>query len=265
MILTPWGSKGALRFLGWEPFGSLAYGVGRLAADKHGPVFALSDDMSDSDLPELPAPVEPKRPEPIERYMTQQLTRAVPQAEHAPEPEPEPTDSTWQGRLRSFGTQISTKARGLSRKQLAIGGGALLLFLVVILAATGSDDADAVASPLAKVDDQAQESGADWIDAQLTAWDDADLEPGGFAEVDASVFGASECRGGAASALEITLCSFATAAAAADGKTPAENSIGKNTGVVIADGQRLLIVADRRTADPSGKTINRLVKAFIRD
>lgn len=196
--------------------------------------------MSDSKLPELPIAKEPDRGEPLDRYMTQQLTRAVPR----PRDEPSPAPNEWLAKAKS------------NWRYIAAGSIALL---VLVLALT-ADSATSGTASFAKSAD-APES-PDWMAAQIKAWRVAGLNPGGFAEVDPGPLGATACKGGSAAAIELTLCSFASAAAANGAVKAAERSVGKHTGVVIAEGDRMLIIADRRNADPKGESINRLAKTF---
>lgn len=214
-----------------------------------------------SDLPELPSPIEGKRPP---------LPEPPDPNEAAPATDPRSAAvgarlSALRERARAVASSGIARVRAIPRKHLLWAGGAAALLIVVIaLAAGGSDSNEQPRSFMSVVEgtsDSADDPSA-WIEMQLSEWREAGLDPGGFADVDPGSFGAAACRGGAAAALEVTLCSFASPAAAAGAVAAAEKAIGNHTGVAVAEGDRLLIVADRRGSDPSGRTINALVGAL---
>ena len=217
-----------------------------------------SEKVNPKELPELPKP-----------SMTQLLTQAVPQPKQASDDSDQAGGAATAAELQpeqpSLPARASTWVRGLSQRSRWILGSSLalvLLILVVVLASGGSDEPTTPsATPSAA---KVAEVPADWFRSQLGTWRDAGLEPGGFADVDPGSLGASECQSGAVAALEVTLCEFSSAAAASRAIAPTERSLQEYTAVVASERQRLLIVADRRSADPSGKTINKLVQTFAR-
>jgi hypothetical protein len=148
---------------------------------------------------------------------------------------------------------------------LAIAGSVALLLIAVIAASSGSDPAaaDQLSAGLGIDSDGAAAPGAGpSVDEAIEAWRDADLEAGGFAAHSGDKFGATECHSGAVSGLDVTLCAYASPEAAKKGEAKGRESIGTHTGAALAIGPRLLIVADRKKVDPSGKSINKLIEAF---
>jgi hypothetical protein len=95
-------------------------------------------------------------------------------------------------------------------------------------------------------------------DAVLATWTDAKLTVSPLTP--ATVAFGKDCQTGTVEGIELLLCGFATpdeAKAAEDGGL---GWIGQATGVSQARGAALIVLADRRKVDPSGRTINRLVK-----
>ncbi|CAN5908435.1 hypothetical protein BH11MYX2_BH11MYX2_29800 [soil metagenome] len=72
-------------------------------------------------------------------------------------------------------------------------------------------------------------------------------------------FGA-DCKQTTVKALEVLLCVYQSADAAKAAQDPALAWIGEATGAARASGKLLVAVVDRRKTDPSGKTINQLMK-----
>ena len=107
-------------------------------------------------------------------------------------------------------------------------------------------------------DDEGGGSAGDVIDA----WKSAGLQPTAFEPADGQKLGGGKCRAGNIGGLDATLCEYAddTAAKAAEGAGRA--AIGENTGVSLAAGKVLLVVADRKNADPNGRRINQIAKTF---
>jgi hypothetical protein len=96
----------------------------------------------------------------------------------------------------------------------------------------------------------------------IEAWKSAGLQPSAFAPADGAKLGGGKCKAGTIGGLDTTLCEFAdeTAAKAAEGA--GRTAIGETTGVSLAAGKVLLVVADRKNADPNGRRINQIAKTF---
>ena len=95
-------------------------------------------------------------------------------------------------------------------------------------------------------------------DAVLAAWKADKLAPAALAP--AQVAFAKDCQGGTIESLDVLICSFATPAEAKAAEDPGLAWIGSATGVSQARGSALVVLADRKKADPNGRMINRLMK-----
>jgi hypothetical protein len=95
-------------------------------------------------------------------------------------------------------------------------------------------------------------------DAVLEAWKSAKLTPS--AMTPATVTFAKDCQSGTVEGVDVLLCSFASAAEAKAAEEQGLTWINQVTGASQAHGTALVVLADRRKTDPSGRTINRLMK-----
>jgi hypothetical protein len=98
--------------------------------------------------------------------------------------------------------------------------------------------------------------------AALDAWKEAGLEPTSFADADPAALGARQCQEGKVNGVYVTLCQFPDRAAAAKAKTAGLAKAGDTTVVALARGSQLMIAADKDKIDPSGRTVNKLSRAF---
>jgi hypothetical protein len=114
------------------------------------------------------------------------------------------------------------------------------LVLAVLVAACGKDKA---ASPRDKV---------------IEAWKAGGLAPSSFTSAQVSV--GQDCATGMVGGLDVLVCVFGTPTQAQGAEEAGYNWVGANTGSVQAKGSVLIAVADRKKADPSGKTINQMMK-----
>jgi len=71
---------------------------------------------------------------------------------------------------------------------------------------------------------------------------------------------AKDCQSGTIENLDLLLCSFVSPADAKAAEDQGLTWVGASTGAAQAHGAVLIVLADRRKADPSGRTINRLLK-----
>ncbi len=132
----------------------------------------------------------------------------------------------------------------------AAAGGAFLL-VVVLLASRGcGDDKDKGGATPASFGDL--EDG----------WKAAGLSPGGFAPIDGQALGNGQCKAGAVNGLDVTVCEYAGPELAQVAKPSGLAVIGAATGAAIVSGKRMLVVADRKKADPSGRSIDKIIKVF---
>jgi hypothetical protein len=95
-------------------------------------------------------------------------------------------------------------------------------------------------------------------DTVLEAWKTAKLAPAALAP--AAVAFAKDCQGGAIENIDLLVCNFPSPAEAKAAEDAGLGWVGEVTGTSQARGAALIVLADRRKADPSGRTINRLLK-----
>jgi hypothetical protein len=95
-------------------------------------------------------------------------------------------------------------------------------------------------------------------DAVLDAWKAGKLNVGPLAP--ATVAFGKDCQGGAIDGIDVLVCNFATPDEAKAAEAPGLGWVGPATGASQAHGAALVVVADRKKADPNGRTINQLMK-----
>jgi len=100
------------------------------------------------------------------------------------------------------------------------------------------------------------------VEAIVGAWKAKGLEPSAFVPSPEVKLDGARCRAGTISGLDATLCEFADEAAARKAEPAGRALVGETTGAAIASGRLLLVVADRRSADPNGRRINEITKTF---
>lgn len=122
------------------------------------------------------------------------------------------------------------------------------LFVLALVACSKADDkkAEPAAKPAATPRDGVV---AAWAADKLTAT----LAP-------ATVAFAKDCQSGAVEQLDALVCNFATPADARAAQDAGNGWIGSATGASQAHGAALIVLADRKKSDPSGRMINRLMK-----
>jgi len=102
-------------------------------------------------------------------------------------------------------------------------------------------------------------------DALIAAWKKAGLEVSAFSDADAAAYSAQSCRAGTVGGVDVTVCSYDTGEDAAAAQDPALTLLekgGATTASALARGKKLLVVVDKRKADPSGRSINAITGAF---
>lgn len=105
-------------------------------------------------------------------------------------------------------------------------------------------------------------SGGNGVPASLLdAWKKADLTVSAFTADKSGAIGPT-CHSGTVSGVDVVWCAFATDAEAKAAEPKGLTWVGEATGTALASGKQLLAVVDRRAADPSGRTINAVTKAF---
>jgi len=92
----------------------------------------------------------------------------------------------------------------------------------------------------------------------IAAWKGGGLAPSAL-EVTKTDVG-SDCKVGVINAVELMLCVYPSADEANAAQERGLAWVGAATGAAKVSGTVLVVVADRRKVDPSGKTINQLLK-----
>jgi hypothetical protein len=95
-------------------------------------------------------------------------------------------------------------------------------------------------------------------DAVIAAWKADKLTPSAMSP--AKVAFGVDCQSGTVEAIDVLVCSFASPADAKAAEDPGLGWIGTVSGASQAHGSALIVVADRKKADPNGRMINRLMK-----
>ncbi|MCX5745261.1 MAG: hypothetical protein NT062_22520 [Proteobacteria bacterium] len=95
-------------------------------------------------------------------------------------------------------------------------------------------------------------------DAVLAAWKAGGLAPTPFAPLTTPV--GKDCASGAVDRVDVIVCVYASAAEAKAAEDAGLTWVGDTTGMAQARGAILVAAADRKKADPTGKTINALMK-----
>jgi len=95
-------------------------------------------------------------------------------------------------------------------------------------------------------------------DAVIEAWKADKLAPPALTAAQVS-FG-KDCQGGTIEGIDVMLCNFPSPAEANAAEDAGLAWVGQATGASQARGAALIVLADRKKADPNGRTINRLLK-----
>ena len=100
-------------------------------------------------------------------------------------------------------------------------------------------------------------SGPSSQDGVFAAWKKGGLEPSAFTEAKTDV--GKKCSSGTVNKIDVLVCDFGNEKDAKDAEDKGLAWVGDNTGASKAQGEMLIVVADRRKVDPSGRTINQLI------
>jgi hypothetical protein len=96
-------------------------------------------------------------------------------------------------------------------------------------------------------------------DHVIAAWKSAGLAPSAFTPAKDSPVG-KDCAIGTVNNVEVLVCTFASADEAKAAQDAGLKWVGDTTGIAQAKGAVLIAAADRKKADPTGSTLNKLVK-----
>ncbi len=69
-----------------------------------------------------------------------------------------------------------------------------------------------------------------------------------------------DCQSGTVGGVDVVVCQYATPEESKTAEAPGLAWVGEATGMSQAAGKVLVVAADRRKADPSGRTINQVMK-----
>lgn len=95
-------------------------------------------------------------------------------------------------------------------------------------------------------------------DGVLETWRKGGLAPSAFTA--ATVAFAKDCQSGTVNGIDVLVCELPSEAEAKAAEEPGLQWVGETTGIARAAGKLLIAAADRRKADPSGRTLNQLTK-----
>lgn len=108
---------------------------------------------------------------------------------------------------------------------------------------------------------KAEPGKAEGPDGLTAKWTKAGLTVSALTEDKSGAIGPS-CKRGTVSGVDVVHCTFPSEAEAKAAEAKALAWVAEATGAALVTGKELLAVADRRSADPSGRTINAVTKAF---
>lgn len=94
-------------------------------------------------------------------------------------------------------------------------------------------------------------------DGVIEAWKKGGLEPSAFTAAKTDL--GKDCASGTVNKLEVLVCTYASDKEAKAAEDAGLKWVGDTTGASRAQGDVLIVVADRKKADPNGKVINQIV------
>lgn len=95
-------------------------------------------------------------------------------------------------------------------------------------------------------------------DRLVDAWKKGGLLPSAFTA--ATVPAGTDCSSGTVNGVDVLVCQYKTPDEAKAAEPRGLDWVGESTGMSQAVGKVLVAASDRRKADPSGRTINALMK-----
>lgn len=107
-----------------------------------------------------------------------------------------------------------------------------------------------------------EEASSSDSDAIVNAWRKAGLMPTVFTPLEDEALKPGACQQGQVNGLEVVLCRYDGAQAARAAQNTGLERVGEATGVSLAAGPHLLMVADREGKDPTGRDINAIATGF---
>src|SRR4051812_20790141 len=102
-----------------------------------------------------------------------------------------------------------------------------------------------------------KKSGPTSRDGVIAAWKKGGLQPSAFTAATTDI--GKDCASGTVNKLDVLVCTYPSEKEAKAAEDAGLKWVGDTTGASRAQGETLIVVADRKKADPSGKTINQVV------
>ena len=99
-------------------------------------------------------------------------------------------------------------------------------------------------------------------DSVVKSWKSDGHTVGVFKSAAKVLAGGKKCSAGTAAGFDVTLCEFEAAEAAKAAEEAGFELVKGAVGTSVAAGTMVLVIADTRKEDPSGKKLNALVKSF---
>ena len=99
------------------------------------------------------------------------------------------------------------------------------------------------------------------VDKVQDAWKKAGHEVSELKPVEKTIAG-GKCSAGTVAGFEATLCEFDSESKATQAQANGLAVVDDDVGASIAAGKLLLVVADRRKSDPTGRKLNEIIKLF---
>jgi hypothetical protein len=100
-------------------------------------------------------------------------------------------------------------------------------------------------------------SGPTSRDGVIAAWKKGGLEPSAFTTSKTDI--GKDCAAGTVNKVDVLVCTFGSEKEAKEAEDKGLQWVGDTTGASQAQGEILIIAADRHKADPTGRTINQLL------
>jgi hypothetical protein len=100
------------------------------------------------------------------------------------------------------------------------------------------------------------------IPGAIAAWHKAGLETSTFAPIDGKALGDGRCQAGTIRGVATTVCEYPGAEEAKRAEAVGLDQIRDATGLALAEGKLLLVLADKERKDPNGKAINEIARTF---
>ena len=137
------------------------------------------------------------------------------------------------------------------------------LVCVAVLAGCGKTEPSGAASSGSASAESAGSAGSatpasSARDAVIAAWKAGGLTPSAFTVATTPV--GPDCATGTVNSVDVMICVFGGSADAKAAEDKGLTWVGGTTGAAQARGNLLIGIADRHKADPSGRTINQLMK-----